>query len=121
MAVGIAEFGCNGGRMAPTLQLTQGRAMVVFGSPLGGVCGEGAANPSSGGPVVFATRYGRRRRPWLMPVVEVCEVSTVVLIPKYTQWDRRIFVTSRGTSGGKDFSREILHHMRLPAISPIPH
>lgn len=51
MAVGIAEFGCNGGRMAPTLQLTQGRAMVVFGSPLGGVCGEGAANPSSGGPV----------------------------------------------------------------------
>jgi hypothetical protein len=52
---------------------------------------------------------------------QVGEVSTVVLIPKYTQWDRRIFVTSRGTSGGKDFSREILHHMRLPAISPIPH
>lgn len=77
MAVGIAEFGCNGGRMAPTLQLTQGRAMVVFGSPLGGVCGEGAANPSSGGPVVFATRYGRRRRPWLV-VGGWCTLCVVV-------------------------------------------
>jgi hypothetical protein len=57
----------------------------------------------------------------MMDAAQVGEVSTVVLIPKYTQWDRRIFVTSRGTSGGKDFSREILHHMRLPAISPIPH
>ncbi len=40
--------------MARTPQLTQGRAMG-FGSPLGGVCEEVTANPSSGGPVVFAT------------------------------------------------------------------
>jgi hypothetical protein len=38
----IAKFGCKVVVMAPTPQLTRGRAMV-FGSD--------AANPSSGGPV----------------------------------------------------------------------